>query len=194
MYRYTTMYPHGQQGFPDDPVTSYVDALRASYTTPGSATARRAPPAPAHDFTRECFVCVAPSSSSSTDVGPAPHHKHLAPSVPRQARRGQVPARRGAGQPPPRTRGGAATQLATRPSASPGAGTTPWRERRAAGAPPRPHVLGPALRHLRLEPTHVMTTNASMRTLTSTAMARHSSGVHHRTWQLQPCFCAAAPR
>jgi hypothetical protein len=61
----------------DSPVTTYVDALRASYTAPGSATTRRVTPAPAHDFTRECFVCVAPSSSSSTDAEPALHHRAM---------------------------------------------------------------------------------------------------------------------
>jgi hypothetical protein len=47
MKRYTAMYPRGQHGLPDDPVMAYMDELRASYTAPGSATARRAPPTPA---------------------------------------------------------------------------------------------------------------------------------------------------
>jgi hypothetical protein len=32
MEQYTAMYPRGQQGLPDDLVTTYVDVLRASYT------------------------------------------------------------------------------------------------------------------------------------------------------------------
>jgi hypothetical protein len=74
---YTVMYPRGQQDLPDDLVTTYVDALRAPYTATGSATARRAPPSPARDFTCECFVCVAPSSSSSTNTEPAPRHRAM---------------------------------------------------------------------------------------------------------------------
>jgi hypothetical protein len=41
MERYNAMYPHKHQGLPDDLVTTYVDVLRASYTTPGAATPRR---------------------------------------------------------------------------------------------------------------------------------------------------------
>jgi hypothetical protein len=74
MERYTAMYPRGQQGLPDDPVTTYVDALRVSYATPGTSTAQRAPPAPARDFAHECFICVALSSSSSTNVEPSLRH------------------------------------------------------------------------------------------------------------------------
>jgi hypothetical protein len=43
MERYTVMYPRGQPGLPDDPVTAYVNDLRATHMSPGSATARRAP-------------------------------------------------------------------------------------------------------------------------------------------------------
>jgi hypothetical protein len=77
MKRYTAMYPRGQQGLPDDPMMAYMDELRASYTVPGSATARRAPPTPACDPTRECFVCVAPSSSSSTEPEPVPRQRAM---------------------------------------------------------------------------------------------------------------------
>jgi hypothetical protein len=62
---YSTMYPRGQPGLPDDPVTAYVDSLRATSIVHGSATTRRAPTAQRHDPTRECKVCVAPTSSSS---------------------------------------------------------------------------------------------------------------------------------
>jgi hypothetical protein len=68
------MYPLGQPGLPDDLMTAYVNKLRASHITSSSAIAQRTPQAPAHDFTRECFVCVAPDSSSSTDLDLAPHH------------------------------------------------------------------------------------------------------------------------
>jgi hypothetical protein len=64
MERYSTMYPRGQPGLPDDPVTTYVDGLRATSIIPGSATAQRAPAAQRHDPARECNVCVAPASSS----------------------------------------------------------------------------------------------------------------------------------
>jgi hypothetical protein len=83
---YTVMYPHVQQDLPDDLVTVYVNALRASTTTPGSAAARRAPRAPAHDFTCECFVYEVGSAGSSTDAEPAPRHGCLASGMPRRAR------------------------------------------------------------------------------------------------------------
>jgi hypothetical protein len=41
MERYTTMYPHGQLGLPDDPVTAYVNNLRATSATPRSTTTRK---------------------------------------------------------------------------------------------------------------------------------------------------------
>jgi hypothetical protein len=49
MERYSTMYPRGQPGLPDDPVTAYVDSLRATSIVPGSTTTRRAPTARCHD-------------------------------------------------------------------------------------------------------------------------------------------------
>jgi hypothetical protein len=42
MERYTAMYPHGQPGIPDDPVTAYVDSLRATCAAPGSMKTREA--------------------------------------------------------------------------------------------------------------------------------------------------------
>jgi hypothetical protein len=42
MERYTAMYPRGQPGLPDDPVTAYVNDLRTTGATPGSLTTRRA--------------------------------------------------------------------------------------------------------------------------------------------------------
>jgi hypothetical protein len=42
MERYTAMYPRGQPGLPDDPVTAYVNNLRATRVAPGSTTTRRA--------------------------------------------------------------------------------------------------------------------------------------------------------
>jgi hypothetical protein len=75
MERYTAMYPRGKPGLLDDPVTAYVDVLRASHTTPGSVTARREPQVLARDFTHECFVCVASASSSSNDAEPSPRHR-----------------------------------------------------------------------------------------------------------------------
>jgi hypothetical protein len=35
MERYTAMYPHGQLGLPDDPVTAYVNNLCATGTALG---------------------------------------------------------------------------------------------------------------------------------------------------------------
>jgi hypothetical protein len=73
MERYSTMYPQGQPGLPDDPVTAYVDSLRGTSIDPGSATTRRAPAARHHDPTRECNVCVAPASSNSESEHAARH-------------------------------------------------------------------------------------------------------------------------
>jgi hypothetical protein len=42
---YCTMYPYGQPGLPDDPVTADVDSLRAISIVPGSTATRRAPTA-----------------------------------------------------------------------------------------------------------------------------------------------------
>jgi hypothetical protein len=40
MERYTVMYPRGQPGLPDDPVTAYVNDLRATDAVPGSTILR----------------------------------------------------------------------------------------------------------------------------------------------------------
>jgi membrane carboxypeptidase/penicillin-binding protein len=74
MERYTVMYPRGQHGLPDDPVTAYVNNLRGTVTAPGSTTSRRAQTTRRHDPTRECSVCVA-SSSSSSESEPASRHR-----------------------------------------------------------------------------------------------------------------------
>jgi hypothetical protein len=41
MERYTVMYPRGQPGLPDDPVSAYVNDLHKTGTAPGSTTTRR---------------------------------------------------------------------------------------------------------------------------------------------------------
>jgi hypothetical protein len=74
MERYSAMYPCGQPGLPDDPVTAYVDSLRATSIVPGSTTTRRAPTSRRHDSTRECNVCVALASSSSESEQAPRHH------------------------------------------------------------------------------------------------------------------------
>jgi hypothetical protein len=73
MERYTAMYPHGQPGLPDDPLTAYVNDLHMTGATPGSTTTRRARTARRHDPMRECNICVATASSSSSSE-PAPRH------------------------------------------------------------------------------------------------------------------------
>jgi hypothetical protein len=40
MERYSTMYPHGQPGQPDVPVTVYIDSLHATSIVAGCATSR----------------------------------------------------------------------------------------------------------------------------------------------------------
>jgi hypothetical protein len=75
MERYTVIYPHGQPGLPDDPVTAYVNELRATHASPGSATYRRAQSTRVRAPTRDCCICVASTSSSSTDPEPTPHHR-----------------------------------------------------------------------------------------------------------------------
>jgi hypothetical protein len=65
MERYSTMYPRGQPNLSDNLVMAYVDSLHATSIVPGSATSRRVPAAQRHDPTRECNVCVAPTSNSS---------------------------------------------------------------------------------------------------------------------------------
>jgi hypothetical protein len=74
MERYTAMYPRGQPGLPDDPVTAYVNNLRATGAAPGSTTTERARTTRRHDPTLECNVCVA-SASSSSEPEPAPRHR-----------------------------------------------------------------------------------------------------------------------
>jgi hypothetical protein len=73
MERYIAMYPRGQSGLPDDPVTAYMNDLRAICVASGSATTLRALSMRLRDTTRECFVCVA-SASSSSDLEPSPCH------------------------------------------------------------------------------------------------------------------------
>jgi hypothetical protein len=56
MERYTAMYPRGQPGLPDDPMTAYVNNLRATGAAPGSTTTRRARTTWQRDPTRDCNV------------------------------------------------------------------------------------------------------------------------------------------
>jgi hypothetical protein len=74
MERYTAMYPRGQPGLPDDPVTAYVNNLCATDTAPGSTTTLTARTTRQHDPTRECNDCVA-SASSSSEPKPEPRHR-----------------------------------------------------------------------------------------------------------------------
>jgi hypothetical protein len=74
MEQYTVMYPRGQPGLPDDPVTAYVDYLRTTDDAPGSTTTRTARTMRRHDPTRECNVCMA-FASSSFEPEPAPRHR-----------------------------------------------------------------------------------------------------------------------
>jgi hypothetical protein len=71
---YTAMYPRGQPGLPDDPVTAYVNSLRMTDTAPGSTMTQRARTARCHDPMRECSVCVA-TASSSYESELAPRHR-----------------------------------------------------------------------------------------------------------------------
>jgi hypothetical protein len=73
MGRYTAMYPRGQPGLPDDPVTAYIKNLRATSAAPRSTTTPRARTTRRHDPTRECNVCVA-STSRSSESELAPRH------------------------------------------------------------------------------------------------------------------------
>jgi hypothetical protein len=73
MERYTAIYPCGQPGLPDDPMTAYVSGLCMDGAAPGSTTTRRARTARRHDPTWECNVSVATASSSS-ESEPAPRH------------------------------------------------------------------------------------------------------------------------
>jgi hypothetical protein len=74
MERHTAMYPRGQSGLPDDPVTTYVNGVHTIGAAPGSTTTQRARTARRHDPMRECKVCVATASSSS-ESEPAPRHR-----------------------------------------------------------------------------------------------------------------------
>jgi hypothetical protein len=51
MERYTAMYPCGQPGLPDDPMTAYVNSLCTTGAAPGSTTTRKAWTARRHDPT-----------------------------------------------------------------------------------------------------------------------------------------------
>jgi hypothetical protein len=73
MERYTTMYPRGHPGLPNDPGTAYIVSLCATSAASGSTTTRRAQTARRHNPTRECNVCMA-SVSSSSEPEPAPRH------------------------------------------------------------------------------------------------------------------------
>jgi hypothetical protein len=74
MEQYTIMYPRGQPGLLNDPVTAYVNDLCRTGAASGSPMTRRAPTARRHDLTRECNVCVATASSGS-ESEPAPCHR-----------------------------------------------------------------------------------------------------------------------
>jgi uncharacterized membrane protein YccC len=74
MEQYIAMYPHGQPGLRDDPVTAHVNNLRVTDTASGSATTRRTQSTWQHDPTRECNVYVA-SALSSSELEPTPHHR-----------------------------------------------------------------------------------------------------------------------
>jgi hypothetical protein len=91
MERYTAMYPRGQPGHPDDPVTAYVDGLRTASAAPGSTTTRRAQTARHYDPTQECNVCVATASISS-ESEPAPQRRQSAVCAARRTRGGKAPA------------------------------------------------------------------------------------------------------
>jgi hypothetical protein len=71
MERYTTIYPRGQPDLLDDPVTVYVNSLRATGAASDAATTRRTSTAQPRDPVRECNVCMA-SASRSSELEPAP--------------------------------------------------------------------------------------------------------------------------
>jgi hypothetical protein len=99
MERYTTMYPRGQPGLPNDPVMAYVNNLRTTGATAGSTTTWRAQTTRRHNPMRECNICVA-SSSSSSETEPAPRHCDAgcpAAGSTQRTRGGETPTRRGAG-------------------------------------------------------------------------------------------------
>jgi hypothetical protein len=70
MEQHTAMYPRGLPGLPDDLVTAYVNGRHSPwvYVDSGGWTVWR------HDPTRECNICVATASSSSSSE-PAPCHR-----------------------------------------------------------------------------------------------------------------------
>jgi hypothetical protein len=72
--RYTAMYPRGQPGLPNDPMTAYMNDLRATRITSGTTIARRTPLTRSHDPMRECFFCMVLDSGSSSELELAPHH------------------------------------------------------------------------------------------------------------------------
>jgi hypothetical protein len=74
MEQYTAMYPRGQPGLPDDPVTPYANNLRATGAIPRSTMTRRARTTRQRDPTWEYNVCVA-SASSSSEPEPVPRHR-----------------------------------------------------------------------------------------------------------------------
>jgi hypothetical protein len=74
MERYTAMYPSEQRDLPDDPVTAYVNNLRATVADFDSAMTRRTPTTRSLDPTRDCNVFVA-SASSSSDLELAPRRR-----------------------------------------------------------------------------------------------------------------------
>jgi hypothetical protein len=82
MERYTAMYPCGEPGLPNDPVTAYVNNLRVIGTAPRSVTTRGARTTRCYDPTCECNVYVASSSSSSE---PEPATRHRGPDAQRHA-------------------------------------------------------------------------------------------------------------
>jgi hypothetical protein len=182
--RYTAMYPRGQQGLPDDPMTAYVDALRASYTALGSATAWRVPQATVHDFTRECFICMASGSSSSTDAESAPRHR--ATDAQRRARLDEIAeAKRQLDE-----------ELATSTKSSGRTGRVTRKltcgnyrcrsntaKETASGRSVDPPQSSPepVLRHRWLEDVRTTTTDAPTRARTLTATPHRSSGGHRRT-------------
>jgi hypothetical protein len=80
MERYTAMYPRGQPGLPDDPVTAYINSLHTTGAAPRSPTTRRAPTERHHNPTQECNVCV-DNASSSFESEPAPRHHRRRPAA-----------------------------------------------------------------------------------------------------------------
>jgi hypothetical protein len=151
MERYTVVYPRGQPGLPDDPVT-VCQQLARYRRRPGSTTTWRARTMRQHDPTRECNVCVAPTSSSSEPES-APRHRRPTMGTARRARGGQAPTRRGADPSSPGAGDGPRASRLTTCTERSCAGAAPRGERRAAGAPPGcrttsgPHadVAGPGM-------------------------------------------------